>query len=437
MSSVTATTRQVDNAFLSARGAKTASYKDFLYDTFAKVLENIFDAKQNPQGTVNLGTSVNCLMEEELTSRLMQGDALNVLTKHLQYAPWSGSLKVREAVANFLNRHLHPRQAILPNNLVLGCGVTSCLDALAHTLCDAGDVIITPTPVYARIFTDVRDVSDVCVEPLVLSDKEDSNGVRFSLEANSLEHCIKKLKTEGRRVRAFILINPHNPLGDIYPPSLVAQLMDVCARHQIHFISDEIYALTVFDEDSTFRSALTLDLPDPHRTHILWAVSKDFGFAGARFATIITFSDEVLACLSNAAAFKNIPLIMQHAIATLLNDTAWCDEYFLPTNKKRIAQNYKITLEHLEKMGVTVKKSKAGLFVWFNVQAFMKQQTEEEEMALYGELLDAGLYINPGARMYCSSPGWMRLIFAVKLPVLEEGLKRLESVLMARKRKLD
>lgn len=47
-------------------------------------------------------------------------------------------------------------------------GATSCIDALAHTLCDRGDVIITPTPSYGCIFRDVNDHAGVIVEPLDL-----------------------------------------------------------------------------------------------------------------------------------------------------------------------------------------------------------------------------------------------------------------------------
>ena len=48
-------------------------------------------------------------------------------------------------------------------------GVTSCLDSLAHVICDPGDIIISPTPVYGRIFTDFTDRSGVKVVPLNLS----------------------------------------------------------------------------------------------------------------------------------------------------------------------------------------------------------------------------------------------------------------------------
>ena len=46
-------------------------------------------------------------------------------------------------------------------------------------------------------------------------------------------------------------------------------------RHELHVILDEIYALSVFDEATSFHSVLTIaDLPDPQRTHFVWGFSK-------------------------------------------------------------------------------------------------------------------------------------------------------------------
>lgn len=42
----------------------------------------------------------------------------------------------------------------------------------------------------------------------------------------------------------------------------------------MHFISDEVYALSVFDEGPKFHSVLSLEAPDPERTHVIWSFSK-------------------------------------------------------------------------------------------------------------------------------------------------------------------
>lgn len=416
---------------LSLRGKQTADYKDFLFIYKQRASADPYDAVQNPHGIINMGTAQSHLMAEELTQQLVKSNAFTFSKKYQQYYDFSGIPELKEAIANFLTRHLNPHKQLLPEHIVVMPGATSCIDALAHTLCDRGDVIITPTPSYGCIFRDVNDHAGVIVEPLDLEQGEDSK-TSFILEAEALRSCIQSIKASGRRVRAFILLHPHNPLGDVYTPELLHDLMDVCAREKIHFISDEVYALSVFDEGPEFHSVLSIEAPDPERTHVIWSFSKDFNLAGFRVGVIVNVSPQVTSCLRAVAEYKCVPHIVQHAAATLLNDAEWCDKFYLPTNRARLAKAYKETCKRLEIMGAHVRKARAGFFVWFSVQPFMKDNTEEEEMALQEEIMDAGLYIAPGTKFYCISPGWMRLVFTVPKQELNEGLRRLEGVLRRR-----
>ena len=50
--------------------------------------------------------------------------------------------------------------------------------------------------------------------------------------------------------------------------------MYLCSK-DLHVVFDEVYALTVFDDDTTFTSVLALtDIPCPEKTHHIWAFSK-------------------------------------------------------------------------------------------------------------------------------------------------------------------
>ncbi|KDR21022.1 1-aminocyclopropane-1-carboxylate synthase-like protein 2 [Zootermopsis nevadensis] len=72
-----------------------------------------------------------------------------------------------------------------------------------------------------------------------------------------------------------ILVNPNNPLGEVYGPKLVLQLMEVCHRYGLHFISDEAYALSIYELQTAFQSVLSQpSLPDPQKTHVFWSFSK-------------------------------------------------------------------------------------------------------------------------------------------------------------------
>ena len=82
----------------------------------------------------------------------------------------------------------------------------------------------------------------------------------FSLSGALLEEAILAQGRLGKKVRGFLYCNPNNPLGSVYSRELTLELMKVCARYQIHFISDEIYALSHFAPDSQenqFQSVLS------------------------------------------------------------------------------------------------------------------------------------------------------------------------------------
>lgn len=71
--------------------------------------------------------------------------------------------------------------------------------------------------------------------------------------------------------------------------------MQLCQKHQIHLISDEVYALSVYaDDDSTsdFVSVLSIDpVPlgvDPALIHVLYGMSKDFAAAGLRLGCLVS-----------------------------------------------------------------------------------------------------------------------------------------------------
>ncbi|XP_068238829.1 probable inactive 1-aminocyclopropane-1-carboxylate synthase-like protein 2 [Palaemon carinicauda] len=420
---------KVPDFVLSKRGQHLADYQDFLVDNLKIASTNPY-SQENPTGIVNLGTAINRLVESDLASRLNQKDCFNFSAGNQHYCDFTGDQNLKVSIARFLERHLKPLRRLESDKIMIYNGVSSCLDAISHVLCDPGDVIITPTPIYARIFTDVHDAARSIVEPLPLSEEEDENGETFSLKPEELERKIISLRTSGKNVRCFLLVNPNNPLGDIYSADLIKKLLDVCAKYEVQFISDEIYALSLF-EGNQFDSVLSLDIPDPSRTHFLWGFSKDFGLAGLRIGVIYSFSEEVVQALSNLSVYKCTPQIVQESAAVIIEDTEWCDQFYLPLNSRRLTDAYEYAAERLRSMGVEVRPGKAGLFIWANARAFLRSPTEEDEMRLHQDIFDAGVYVVPGTKLYCSTPGWFRLIVSVTRDELQVGLDRLEAVLKA------
>lgn len=116
-----------------------------------------------------------------------------------------------------------------------------------------------------------------------------------SLEDNFSDKVISALEEEYKiasmPIKALIITNPHNPLAVCYPKRLLKAFLKFCEKHDLHFISDEIYALSVFQnpevkDNHNFVSALSIDLKSigvsPSRVHVVWSMSKDFGQSGFR-----------------------------------------------------------------------------------------------------------------------------------------------------------
>lgn len=102
------------------------------------------------------------------------------------------------------------------------------------------------------------------------------------------------------RVRGVLFCNPHNPRGQIYSSGVLEALVRFCEGRDLHFISDEVYAMTTFGGTGNslsslsmggpaierFTSVLHLDLEGlqvaPSRVHLLHSISKDLGSSGLR-----------------------------------------------------------------------------------------------------------------------------------------------------------
>jgi aspartate/methionine/tyrosine aminotransferase len=104
------------------------------------------------------------------------------------------------------------------------------------------------------------------------------------------------------RIKAVVLTNPNNPLGRCYAPEVLRECLRFCHINNLHFISDEVYALSSFQEDPTsppFVSVLSLldsngstsGAPSvmASRVHTVWSLSKDFGCSGIRLVRLTVF----------------------------------------------------------------------------------------------------------------------------------------------------
>ncbi|XP_076445214.1 1-aminocyclopropane-1-carboxylate synthase-like protein 1 [Babylonia areolata] len=412
-------------AYVGARARRVLSVPSFLVQFSQKVGGDPFHPHNNPQGYVDLGLAENKLCEEMTAEKLRSLDLTAEAEISLQYYPnLKGLPSFRQVLAEFLNQRFHPLKKIDPDELLVATGTTAILDTLAFGLADPGDYFMVASPYYYRIRNDIEDRAGVHVLEVPLSPK-----VGFELTVSSFEIVYNLARRQGKKVKAILLINPNNPLGDVYTPQLLTEILHFACRHSLHVVSDEIYGLSVFDKNTTFRSILSLPLPDPQRVHLLWGVSKDLGLSGYRCGVLYTPNQQVRQFATALGIFHVTPPLMQRRLQHLLADHKWLDEVYFPTYHKRLSTIFQAACSQLTTMGVPVHPSKAGIFIWADFSKFMSEQTFKAEEDLFLRFMEAKVYVLPGKQSYCNTPGWFRIIFASSELIVMEGLKRIESVL--------
>uniref|UniRef100_A0A8C9QYF9 1-aminocyclopropane-1-carboxylate synthase-like protein 1 n=1 Tax=Scleropages formosus TaxID=113540 RepID=A0A8C9QYF9_SCLFO len=448
--------RLAQSNFLSRRGNGILQHRGILQEGYNLCHEDKYDASANPSGIINMGTSENKLCDDLMSKRvsgaplgflrgggwccraflisslsfslsgvqLMQADMLHVEPALLQYPDWKGHRFLREEVARFLSHYCKSPMPLQADNVVVMNGCGSLFSCIAAVLCDPGDGMLIPTPFYGAITEDVQLYSGVRLvhAPLDCQVGPGHHRRPFQLRVEKLQEALEEATREGVTVRAVIVLNPHNPLGEIYSPQEVTDVLEFAKRHGLHAIVDEVYMLTVFDPSAEFRSVLGLSrLPDAQRTHVLWGISKDFAAAGMRVGTVYSHNKDLVAALDQMGFLHGVPGPTQHQVARLLRDREWMDRHFLPANLARLRAAHGYVAGELRDLGVPYLHRPAGFFIWADFRKYLPENTFQAEMALWRCFLKHKVLLSCGRAFWCSTPGWFRIVFSEREPSLRLG----------------
>ncbi|CAB1313666.1 unnamed protein product [Coregonus sp. 'balchen'] len=201
----------------------------------------------DPNGIINMGTSENKLCYDLLHKRGKNGedddddDDIPSVT--------------REEVSRFLSHNCGSPDPLRADKVVVMNGCGSLFSSITTVLCDPEDAILISTPFYGVIPEDVHLYSGAPVSSMFTS----TVSRPFHLTVERLEEAMRKATSEGVNVRAVILVNPHNPLAEVYSPPEITGFLEFAKRHELHTIVDEVYVLTVFEETATFHRDLSME----------------------------------------------------------------------------------------------------------------------------------------------------------------------------------
>lgn len=376
----------------------------------------------NKHGAVNLAQG---FPDFDGPTFIKQAAAEAMAAGHNQYARMFGIPPLNQAIANWWKEQTGVE--INPDTHVT---VTSgCTEAIAATLLgiiNPGDEVILFEPYYDSYLASVAMAGGVPrVVTLRAPDEPggDRSGEGFWFDPEELRKAITG------RTRAILLNTPHNPTGKVFSRAELNLIADLCIKHNITAITDEVYERLTYDGAQHLRLAAIDGMAD--RTVTLSSLGKSFSLTGWKvgwaiaapplsrairaahqfltFATSTPFQHGAAAALGRTNE-------REAAIADLLRDLSWGREFLS---------------QALTELGFKVFVPRGAYFVmtdWTRAAGDKAMRWEDDAAFCKGLTAEAGVAAIPPSVFYTNKHHGRRLArfaFCKKRATLEEGVRRL------------
>lgn len=297
-------------------------------------------------------------------------------------------------------------------SIVTTPGVVFALYTAVSALTEPGDSVLIQRPVYGPFSRAVEDLGRKLVSSaLVLR-----NG-RYEIDFEDFERRIAEEK-----VRLFILSNPHNPVGRVWTLEELRKIGEICLRHQVFVVSDEIHSdfvypghsHSVFASLSPEISAITITCTAP---------SKTFNLAGLQISNLF-IADDLLRTRFKTAMQKtgySQPNLMGMIAcqAAYEGGEAWLEALlaYLGGNIARVREAVAKDLP-----GVLMIEPEGTYLLWLDFSALGLPDRELRDKIEK----KCGVWLDPGTVFGPEGSGFQRMNIACPEATLNEALRRMK-----------
>jgi len=335
--------------------------------------------------------------------------ALNSLD-NLNYEPDAcGKIQAREAVAKY---YAHQQQLISPQDIILTASTSEAYSFLMRLLVNPGEKVLVPRPSYPlfQFLLEINDV-DFAQYPLVYDGQ-------WHLDCQALEGLVDA------KTKAIILVNPNNPTGSYISNKELAFLNDLCFKHKIAIISDEVffdYALAPVERVSLAGNQTAL-------TFVLGGLSKTMALPQMKCAWILASGpQEILQDARSrleiiADTYLSVNTPVQNALPFWLKHASQLQEQIIA----RVKENGQWLMAHL-KEHTQALSFEGGWYVTLRIPAV---KSEEEWVLEF--LNEDHVSVYPGYFFDFEKEAYIVLSLLPPASIFQEAagriLKRLERV---------
>lgn len=299
------------------------------------------------------------------------------------------------------------KELILP-----GPGMIPTLSAILRTFVKSGENIIIQPPVYNHFYHFFNNCGFGLVENNLIY--EDGN---YQIDFDDLE-----FKASDPKTKLLLLCNPHNPVGRVWKRSELEKMAEICSRHQVMVVSDEIHADLVFEGHQHIPFAAIAEKYDLESV-TCGSPCKTFNLSGLPISYVISDNKNTLDKIDKTFEIQETsypnPIAATALIAAYQNGKEWMNEL-----KIYLSENYQYLIEFIAENlpQIKVLPLEATYLVWLDCRSLNRTSEELAKLLLEEEKL----WVNPGTMYGSAGEGFLRINIGCPRELLCEGLKRLE-----------
>lgn len=339
-----------------------------------------------------------CIMEA-LKDRLEQG-IFGYTTRPSSY---------NESIVNWLDNRFSWK--IKKEWLMFSPAVITSISLLIQNLTQKNDKIMIQEPVYSPFHNIVElNERDLVISPLIKLDDGS-----YIMDYEDIEAKIKDVKI-------FILCNPHNPVGRVWTREELTRLGQICLKHNVIVISDEIHSDIILKNHKHIPFA-SISKEFCKNTITCMAPTKTFNLAGLQSSFLVMSNPYYYEVMDRA--FSTLDIKRNNAFSLVATEAAynygedWLDELI-----KYIEDNVDFAIEYIKTNmpKLKVKKPEGTYLLWVDFNSL-----NVDEKDLKDALINKGkVALNSGSSFGIGGDGYYRINLACPRAMVLEALKRIE-----------
>ncbi|HEX6922912.1 MAG TPA: pyridoxal phosphate-dependent aminotransferase [Bacillales bacterium] len=328
---------------------------------------------------------------------------------HTKYTPSGGLPQLKKDITEKFHRDLG--LDIESGQIFVGTGAKHVLYTLFQAVLDPGDEVVIPAPYWVSYTEQVKLAGG---KPIIVETEEKND---FKMSPEELESAITD------KTKALIVNSPSNPTGMLYNADELRALGEICLKHDVLIVSDEIYDRLIYDGASHV-SIAQLSPELKKQTILINGVSKTYSMTGWRIGYAAGSTELIKAMTSLAShSTSNPATVSQFAAMAALENSQEIVEEMRVEFEKRLNAAY----ERLVSIpGVTCVKPKGAFYLFPNVKDAAAKSGYDDVSDWAAALLEEQkVAVIPGSGF--GSPDNIRLSYATSLENIQEALDRIEN----------